>query len=161
MQERAGLTSSQRGTIAELYVAATLMAASGGRLSPFAPVSDDHGVDLMVLDKQTGRSAPVQVKAWLSAATEGRRTVQFDVRKATFRADGNAMLLALVLDAVTMSMEAAWLIPMAEVPGVAVERDTKYALAPSRDPSSRDRYSGFRHEDARSLAGALIERMSM
>lgn len=56
-----GLTSSQRGKIAELHVATALMSQSGGRLSPFEPLSDDHGVDLMVVDKVSGNALPIQV----------------------------------------------------------------------------------------------------
>jgi len=149
------LTSSQRGRIAELYVAATLIAASGGRLSPFTPVSDDHGVDLVVLDKQTGRTAAIQVKAWLMPAVK-RRTVQFDVRKATFVDYRNTVLLALTLDAAMMSLDAAWLIPMVDVPRIAVERPDKYALTPSRSPSSRDRYCPYRHADTQSLTKAML-----
>lgn len=60
-----GLTSSQKGTISEYFVATALMTASDGRLSPFVPLSDDHGIDLIVLDKETGRSVSVQVKSWI------------------------------------------------------------------------------------------------
>lgn len=159
MAGAADLSSSQRGTIAEYFVATALMAASGGRLSPFVPLVDDHGVDLVVLDKETGRSVAVQVKSWLGGQTD-RATVQFDVRKSTYReADGGA-LVALVLDPEGMAMEAAWLIPMADVPSVAVERQDKYAMAPSRSPGSRDRYARYRHGDAGSLARALVGMLS-
>ena len=159
MDQIADLSSSQRGTIAEYFVATALMAASGGRLSPFVPLVDDHGVDLMVLDKETGRSVAIQVKSWLTRES-ARATVQFDVRKATFReADGGA-LVALVLDRDGMVLEAAWLIPMADVPAVAVDRADKYAMAPSRSPDSRDRYAPYRHGDAGSLARALVGLLS-
>lgn len=56
MIEVNALTSTQRGKIAELHVATALMAQSNGRLSPFEPLSDDHGIDLVVLDKVTSAS---------------------------------------------------------------------------------------------------------
>lgn len=158
-EKSAGLSSSQRGTIAEYFVATALMAASGGRLSPFVPLVDDHGVDLVVLDKPTGRSLAVQVKSWVGG-DPARGTVQFDVRKATFREAGGGALIAVVLDPAGPSMQAAWLFPMAEVPAVAVERADKYALSPGRSPDSRDRYAAYRHADAASLARAVVSMLS-
>lgn len=134
------------------------MASSGGRLSPFTPVSDDHGVDLVVVDKETGQSVQVQVKAWLATESDARRTVQFDLRKATYRADETAsVLIAVVLDARRMNLDVAWLIPMKVVPKIATEQTTKYALTPSRSPSSRDRYSPYRHLNAGDLAKAVLK----
>lgn len=153
MAGRTGLTSSQRGTIAEVYLAATLITASDGRLSPFTPVADDHGIDLVVMDKETGRCVPVQVKAWLG---EARQKVQFDVRRATFRPDAGGAVVALLLDPATMRLDAAWMIPMDKIPGVSSEYAEKYAMAPNPSAESRDRYAEFRHADPASLAAALI-----
>ena len=61
------MTQTQIGTIGEVTVAAQLMLASGGRFSPFLPFADDDGIDLIVYDKVTGVSLPVQVKARTSA----------------------------------------------------------------------------------------------
>lgn len=150
-----GLTSSQRGTISEYFVATALMSASDGRLSPFVPLSDDYGIDLVVLDKETGRTLAVQVKSWIGGAGSARRTVQFDVRKATYRSDGGVVLLALVLRSAPISMEASWLIPMPDVPGLATDYPEKYALSPSRSPESGDRYSPYRHPDVPSLVAGV------
>jgi len=149
------LSSSQRGTIAEYFVATALMAASGGRLSPFVPLVDDHGVDLLVLDKETGRSVAVQVKSWVGGEASRSQTVQFDVRKATYRESREVALLALILDPSNLEMEASWLIPMSDVPDVSTEQAEKYALRPSRSPESRDRYVPYRHTEVASLAQAL------
>ena len=56
------LSSTQKGKVTEQLVAATLILASNGRLSPFVPLSDDHGIDLMVLDKDTHKTLTIQVK---------------------------------------------------------------------------------------------------
>ena len=61
------MTQTQIGTIGEVTVAAQLMLASDGRFSPFLPFADDDGIDLIVYDKVTGISLPVQVKARTSA----------------------------------------------------------------------------------------------
>lgn len=151
------MSSSQKGKIAEYFVATALIAASSGRLSPFVPICDDHGVDLIVRDKESGRCISVQVKSWLAyGPIEGRNTVQFDVRKATYSADPNSILLALVLDAHRMAIEVSWLIPMPALPELAMERAGKYALVPSRSPHSRDRYSGFRCDSPISIVDALL-----
>lgn len=57
------ITQTQIGTIGEMTVAAQLMLASDGRFSPFLPFADDDGIDLIIYDKATGVSMPVQVKA--------------------------------------------------------------------------------------------------
>ena len=56
------LTQTQIGSIGEVTVAAQLMLLSHGRLSPFLPFADDEGIDLIVSDKLTGESLPVQTK---------------------------------------------------------------------------------------------------
>ena len=62
------LTSTQIGAIGEDIVASGLMIASHGRLSPFQPVADDDGIDLLIYDKKTGKALPIQVKSRLSVA---------------------------------------------------------------------------------------------
>jgi hypothetical protein len=57
------LTSTQVGLLAENLVTNALLIAFDGRLAPFRPVADDYGIDLLVYDKATGRSLPLQVKA--------------------------------------------------------------------------------------------------
>ena len=53
------LTSTQIGALAENVVANELMIESGGRLSPFQPIADDDGIDLLVYDKVTGNALPI------------------------------------------------------------------------------------------------------
>ncbi len=88
------------------------MAQSGGRLSPFEPLSDDHGIDLVVIDKATGRAMPIQVKSWLLSPDRPVKTVQFDVRKATFSDMKTGVIIAVVMDPDTLAMTVAWLIPL-------------------------------------------------
>ncbi len=79
MTTGAQLTSTQKGKVTEQLVASALLIASNGRLTPFVPLADDHGLDLIVLDKVTRRSISIQVKSAIANASRG--TVQFDVRK--------------------------------------------------------------------------------
>ena len=154
------LTSTQRGKIAEVHVATALMACSGGRLSPFEPMSDDHGIDLIVLDKETGRALPIQVKSWLLDSSRELRTVQFDVQKSTFGEGKPGALICVVMDPDTLGILIAWLIPSAEIPSIATDRPTKYVLAPSRLEGSRDKYVPHRHSEITSLAEAVSRLMS-
>ena len=154
MDVRTDLSSTQKGKVTESLVACTLMLASNGRLSPFVPISDDHGIDLIVLDKLTHRSIAVQIKS--AIANPDRSTVQFDVRRATHSETGDRYLLAVLFDPVRVSLAMSWLIPMSKVPEISVETIGKFALSPSTSLTSRDRYRSFRHDDAATLAQAVL-----
>lgn len=151
------LSTGQSGKIAEYFLACALMSASGGRLSPFLPASDDHGVDLLVMERESVATLAIQVKSWRADKGAGRGTVQFDVRKATFVPSPRIALSALVLSPEDMALEVGWLIPMDRVPELAVEQAGKYALAPSRSPGSVDRYSPYRYADVSALTGAIAD----
>ncbi|MBA4227704.1 MAG: hypothetical protein C0456_13835 [Hyphomonas sp.] len=153
------LSTGQSGKIAEYFLACAVMSASGGRLSPFLPASDDHGVDLVVMDRLTHGCLGLQVKSWRASLGAERRTVQFDVRKATFNPTPRLALAMVVLDPETLTMEVGWLMPMQAVPSVSVEQADKFALTPSRSPASSDRYAGYRHTEIGSLIGGLIGMM--
>lgn len=153
------LSSTQRGKIAEMHVATALMAQSGGRLSPFEPISDDHGIDLVVLDKQTGVALPIQVKSWLLDPDKANKTVQFDVQKSTYSKGKSGALICVVMDPATLALSTAWMIPVAKVPEVSTERPTKYALVPSRMDTSTDRYTPFRHTSIAALTDAVLDLM--
>jgi hypothetical protein len=153
-------SSSQAGKAAELAVACALMTATRGRLSPFTPIVDDHGLDFLVLDKETGAVGGVQVKSWVRDEQAERSTVQFDIRKATYRPEPNWSLLAVIVDQDTMTLSPAWLIPMALAPSLSVEKPDKYALSPSTAPTSSDRYAPYRYADIKQVAWALVERIT-
>ena len=104
------LTSTQKGAVTEHLVASVLTLASDGRLSPFMPMSDDDGVDLLVLDKVTNAVLAIQVKSAIANAS--RKTVQFDVRKATLGVHANRYLLAVLFDPDSVAIALSWLIPM-------------------------------------------------
>ncbi len=133
------------------------MSASDGRLSPFLPASDTHGVDLVVCHTETAACLGVQVKSWTARPDPVRPTVQFDVRRATFLPTPRVALAALVLDPATMELHASWLIPMDRVPELSTVSEQKFALTPSTSPASSDRYSCFRHGDVTSLVEAIGE----
>lgn len=147
------LTSTQKGKVTEQLVASALLIASNGRLAPFVPLADDHGLDLIVLDKKTRRMIAIQVKS--AIANESRGTVQFDVRKQTFNVTKGEYLMLVVFEPERMALAASWLIPMDKVPDVSTEQAEKYALVPSLKAISKDRCRAFRHDDIRSLVDAI------
>lgn len=149
-----GLTSTQKGKVTEHLVASALVIASNGRLAPFVAFADDHGIDLIVLDKVKRRTIAIQVKSAIKGDKRG--TVQFDVRKAT-PAHGTDGYLALVqLNPGTLGLGKSWLNPMAEVPNVAIVQTEKFALVPSVGDGSGDRYRRYRFDDARALAAGVL-----
>jgi len=150
----AQLTSTQKGKVTEQMVASALLIASEGRLAPFVPLADDHGLDLIVLDKVTRRSVSIQVKS--AIANVARETVQFDVRKATHSAADGEYLLLVHFDPVRMVLAAFWLIPTASIATVATEQPDKFVLRPSLKPDARDRCRRYRYDDAHALAAATL-----
>ena len=148
-------TSTQTGQIAEAAVASGLILASGGRLAPFRPFADDDGIDLLIYDKATRRNVPVQVKARTGVDDERAGTVQFDVRLATFAAEGAGFIAAVLMDGAAVQL--AWLIPTKEFAEVARSGKEKLVMVASAKPGSSDRYRSWRHDDMTSLAGALID----
>ena len=149
------LTSTQVGTIGEVTVAAQLMLASGGRLSPFLPFADDDGIDLIIYDKVTGISLPVQVKARTSAKLGKSDTIVFDVGRKTFSDYAGSFLLAILLDMTGGRILRAWLIPMSELGQVARVKTHKLSITPSAKEESRDRYTPYRCTDMAEVAQRL------
>lgn len=153
-----GLTSIQKGKISETLVASTLTLASDGRLTPFVPLSDDCGVDPIIVDKETGRSLSIQVKSRIEKPP--RPTVQFAVRKSSFRADPDRYLLGVLFNPENPALTTSWLIPMTRVPALSVQKSGVYAVSPAVASTSNDRYSNFRIGSARELAIAILEAMN-
>ena len=155
----ARMTQTQIGTIGEVTVAAQLMLASDGRLSPFLPFADDDGIDLIVYDKVTGTSLPVQVKARTSATLGKSDTIVFDVRRKTFSDHAGSFLLAILLDMTGGLILRAWLIPMSELNAVARVKAEKLSITPSAKYASRDRYAPYRCRNMAEVARRLANHL--
>lgn len=148
------LTATQIGAIGEETAATQLMLASGGRLAPFKPYADDDGVDLLIFDKATRKSATLQIKARMKVDDRRAETVQFDVRKKTFSDAPDAWLLAILLDGA--NLKCSWLVPMASLPKISRETGAVYSITPSAKPTSNDRYTPWRTHSANEIADRLI-----
>ena len=150
------LSSTQIGKIGETIVGAQLMLASEGRLSPFLPIADDGGIDLIIHDKLTGRSLTLQVKARVAKLEDRLGYTQFDVRTATFRDDAGMFLLAILLDMDQGGVQRAWLIPMVELSAISMRKAERLTITPNPSPDSQDRYTPYRCLDMAEVAERLL-----
>lgn len=150
------LTSTQIGKIAENLVAAQLMMVSGGRLTPFGSLADDDGTDLVIADKHSGRLVRIQVKCRQADRKNPPGTLQFDVRKQTFRAVADNYILYVVLDPNDGFLWRAWFIPATELENVANTRTDKLVITPNPSMTSADRCSRWRCEGLADVAGVLV-----
>jgi len=155
------LTSTQRGVIAETLISAQLMLISGGRFSTFTPQADDDGLDLIILDKLTRRTIPVQIKACFAMQDPSPATVQFDTRLKTFRELAGSYVLCAAIDPATAAIWRAWLIPMIELRSISNATAAKLAITPNPSMRSADRYTPWRCANVREvvdrLAGDCVE----
>lgn len=150
------MTDTQLGKIGEAIVAVQLIFASNGRFSPYLPMADDNGLDLILHDKLTGICIPVQVKTRSSAKVRKDGTIDFDVRSNTFSDRKGTYLLAVLLDMPGNRIDWAWLIPMDELSSVARVGEEKLSISPSAKQTSNDRYARFRCRDM----AEVVQRLS-
>lgn len=150
-------TSTQKGAIGEAIVSNALMLVSRGRFSPFKPVADDDGLDLLVFDKVTRQCVTLQVKARMAPDAGRAHTVQFDVGLSTFTRADNAMVLYVLLEGAEVRL--GWLVPSAELEGVARRTGDKLVITPSANPQSADKYSRYRHHSMDGVALQILNAM--
>lgn len=81
---------------------------------------DTLGIDLIVVDKETCQSRCIQVKTRIE--NPQRPTAQFGVGNSSFRADLGRYLLAVLINPENPALTTSWLIPMARVPALAVQK---------------------------------------
>ena len=150
------LSATQIGVIGENLLANAVMKASRGRLSPFHPLADDDGLDVLFFDKKTGNSVAIQLKC--RTATDGKgNTAQFDVRKATFKEKRRAFLVAALFNKEMTDFICTWFIPIKEITNVGNEKSDKYVITPSKHEDSGDKYRGFRCANADELTQHILK----
>ena len=149
------LTTTQIGSIGEHFIASHIMLASNGRLAPFLPMADDDGIDLILFDKVTRHTIPIQVKSRTGIDGATRNTVQFDVRLKTF--SSGSMLLAVLFDWKKASVDKVWILPMDVLIDVAHKTKDKLSIRPSPSLSSKDRYIPFRCDDFEEVTRRILD----
>lgn len=158
----AELSSTQIGAIAENLIANELMIESNGRLSPFQPIADDDGLDVLIYDKVTGRAVPIQIKARTKTlkkkdSDERGNIVHFEVKKSTHRDDRHALLLCVLLAPDLRSTERAWLMPLHTLSEICTVKESKYRIRANKLLTSDDRYQKFRCPDIAEVSRLLIK----
>ena len=143
-------------------LANTVMKASDGRLSPFQPLADDDGLDMLFFDKKTGKSVAIQLKCRTVTlhkrnSEERGNTVHFQVRQATFNETRCAHLVAALLNEELTDFVAIWFIPMALLPEVGNHRPDKIVIRPSKAEDSADRYRQYRCQTPKELVQKILE----
>ncbi len=108
-----------------------------------------------MLDKETGKSLPIQVKSWMLNPDKPVTRVQFDVQKTTFGKEKHGAVVCVVLEMETLAIETSWMIPAFDIPKVATDRPNKFAIVPSRLGGSKDKYTAYRHKTNASLTRAV------
>lgn len=156
------LSSTQVGAIAENLVANELMIESDGRLSPFQPIADDDGLDVLIYDKVTGRAVPIQIKARTKTlkkkgSTERGNIVHFEVKKSTHRDDRHALLLCVLLSQDLRSTERAWLMPLHELSKLCTVKENTYRIRANKLLTSKDKFQKYRCINIAEISRLLIE----
>ena len=142
------LTTTQVGAIGENLLVNSVMIASEGRLSPFQPLADDDGLDVLFFDKLTGRSVAVQLKCRTVTLKDksGDRgnNVHFGVRNATFNEARRAYFVAALLTSDLTQFDTTWFMPLSHLPQVGSRRSEKWVIRPSKAPGSKDKFIPYR-----------------
>lgn len=150
-------TSTQVGAIGECIVAAEIMEISKGRLSPFKPIADDGGIDLLLFDKITRVPIPLQIKCRRThTGPKARKTYQFDVRRKTFSNKSDGYFIFAKLSGTRI--DAAWLIPSNELESVARLTPTHLVSVACPTPTSKDCFTPYRLDSMEKVVARIFER---
>jgi hypothetical protein len=137
------------------------MKASDGRLSPFQPLADDDGLDVLFFDKLTGNSAAIQLKCRTVTIRDpytGKRgnSVHFQVRQATYSEARRAYLVAALFNEDLTHFITTWFIPMSLLPIMSKDIGGKWVIRPSKAETSADKFTLYRCHTADELAKRII-----
>lgn len=155
------LSSTQIGAIGENLLVNAVMKASDGRLSPFQPLADDDGIDVLFFDKETGNAVAIQLKCrtvtlYKPGTKERGNLAHFELRQTTFKEARRAYLVAALCDEALLGFEVTWFIPMSQIPVLARDISGKWVIRASKATSSADRFASYRCASAEELACRII-----
>jgi hypothetical protein len=155
------LSSTQIGAIGENLLINAVMKASEGRLTPFQPLADDCGLDVLFFDKVTGASVAIQLKCRTATIRDpytGKptNTVHFHVRKATFDEARRAYLVPALFNEDLTQFIATWFIPMGLLPTLSKDIGGRLVIRPSKSATSADRFSPYRCANPLELSQRIL-----
>lgn len=150
--KKGNITSTQKGVIAEHIVANELMIETDGRFSPFSPLADDEGIDLLIYDKKTGKALPVQIKSRTGGITKNGKesnTIHFEIRSVSLKNKKYAYFLAVLLTKDIRSVERAWLIPMKDISSLLNirKKQKKYIMRANKSLTTKDKFRDYQFEN--------------
>ena len=155
------LSSTQIGAIGENLLINAVMKASEGRLTPFQPLADDDGLDVLFFDKLTGNSVAIQLKCRTATirkrnSEERGNVAHFQVRQTTFNEARRAYLVAALFNEDLTNFIATWFIPMELLPEISRDISGNWVVRPSKAEGSADRYTPYRCMTTDELAKRII-----
>jgi hypothetical protein len=155
------LSSTQIGAIGENLLINAVMKASDGRLTPFQPLADDDGLDVLFFDKETGNSVAIQLKCRTATirkrgSDERGNVAHFQVRQATFSDARRAYLVAALCNADLTGFIATWFMPMELLPELGRDISGNWVMRPSKAEGSLDRFTPYRCMNSEELAQRII-----
>lgn len=150
--KKENITSTQKGVIAEHIVANELMIETDGRFSPFSPLADDEGIDLLIYDKKTGKALPIQIKSRTGGIIKKGKesnTIHFEIRTVSLKNKKYAYFLAVLLTKDIRSVERAWLIPMKDISSLLNirKKQKKYIMRANKSLTTKDKFKDYQFEN--------------
>ena len=150
--KKENITSTQKGVIAEHIVANELMIETDGRFSPFSPLADDEGIDLLIYDKKTGKALPIQIKSRTGGIIKKGKesnTIHFEIRTVSLKNKNYAYFLAVLLTKDIRSVERAWLIPMKDISSLLNirKKQKKYIMRANKSSTTKDKFRKYQFEN--------------
>jgi len=155
------LSSTQIGAIGENLLVNAVMNASDGRLSPFQPLADDDGLDVLFFDKLTGKSVAIQLKCRTVAlkkrgSEERGKRIHFEIRKSTFSDARRSFLVAALFNEDFTQFVTTWFLPLSLLPEVGRNGRDRWVIRPSNAATSADRFIAYRCATAEILAQRIV-----
>jgi len=150
--KKENITSTQKGVIAEHIVANELMIQTNGRFSPFSPLADDGGTDLLIYDKKTGKALPIQIKSRTGGIIKKGKesnTIHFEIRSVSLKNEKYAYFLAVLLGKDIRSVKRAWLIPIKDISALLNMRkkQSKYVMRANKSLNAKDKFRRYQCEN--------------
>lgn len=138
------LSSMQKGNIVESQIANLLMLASNGNLSPFLPLVDDAGIDLILTAKGTYNTLFLQIKSRFKTTQHYKNRLDFTIQKSSIINSPKLYVLCVYFNQELGEIETMWLIPSHDFFKGAIELAKSYRIVASRSDKSSDKWSKFK-----------------
>lgn len=134
----------QKGNIVESQIANLLMLASNGNLSPFLPLVDDAGIDLIITAKGTYNTLFLQIKSRFKTTQNYKNRLDFTVQKSSIIKSPKLFVLCVYFNQELGEIEEMWLLPSHDLLEDAIKLANGYRIVASRSDKSKDKWSKYK-----------------